>query len=429
MRQPADSSDAAQSECLVCGQHATPIRVHPLVKRVPGGTSSGISFVSFNEDAFESLGLEKSENAPICIRCAEAYGTALNRLFHPQYTAPTGEILGRRSFRLSDNTAVIYWAAQSNSFEEGFSLLDDDSADPLRVQALYESIGRGQPATLDDPTTFFALVVTGGQGRATLRGYHQTTVGQAKGNIKQYFDDIEIARRFPTAPRWPALNRLVRSLAAQSKFENVDPDLARRLFLAILSGGLFPPAVLQAAIRRLRSEPENPGRGQYKHTQERLALIRATLNRQLRSSEWYPIKDLVNQEIPPVLDPSCTNNAYCLGRLFAVLEKLQGDAIGNPNATIADRFYGAASATPATVFGTLLRKAQHHLGKMRGPFYAIQIQEILALLNPDSAFPSTLALEEQGLFALGYYHQRADLWKAKETTDSEASQTDDSAAR
>jgi CRISPR-associated protein Csd1 len=117
-----------------------------------------------------------------------------------------------------------------------------------------------------------------------------------------------------------------------------------------------------------------------------------------------------------MLDPTCTNNAYCLGRLFAVLEKLQTDAIGNPNATITDRFYGAASATPAAVFGTLLRKAQHHLSRV--PYHNRTIEEVLGLLDPANAFPPTLDLAEQGLYALGYYHQRADLWKKKETPET-----------
>ena len=122
-----------------------------------------------------------------------------------------------------------------------------------------------------------------------------------------------------------------------------------------------------------------------------------------------------------MLDPTCPNNAYCLGRLFAVLEKLQGESIGNVNATITDRFYGAASATPAAVFASLIRKSQHHLAKIKGSFYSKRIQDILNLLEPKSAFPATLRLEEQGLFALGYYHQKADLWTKKspdETPDT-----------
>jgi CRISPR-associated protein Csd1 len=213
---------------------------------------------------------------------------------------------------------------------------------------------------------------------------------------------------------------LIRSLAVQGKFENVDPNLAGRLFLSILTGSIFPPAILQVALGRIRNEPEDTGRGRVKHSRERLALIRALLNRRIRSQD--PILTSLNviKEISVMLDPTCDNNAYCLGRLFAVLEKRQGEAIGNPGATITDRFYGAASATPVVVFGQLLRKAQHHLAKMNGPFYSMKIQEILNRLQPRDAFPPTLSLEEQGLFALGFYHQKADLWKGKESAPDAA---------
>ena len=100
--------------------------------------------------------------------------------------------------------------------------------------------------------------------------------------------------------------------------------------------------------------------------------------------------------------------------------ELQGEAIGNVNASIADRYYAAASATPASVFGTLLRKAQNHLGKMKGPYYVQKIQDVMKLLNPrENVFPSTLTLAEQGLFALGYYQQRADLWAKRDPAKTE----------
>jgi CRISPR-associated protein Csd1 len=404
---------AAAVECLVCGQDAPPARVRPQVKRVPGGTTSGIALVSFNAPAFESLALDGNDNAPVCQACAEAYGTALNRLFHPQYTAPDGTVLGRRSIRLSEDTGVIYWASSEHRIEDEFGGLD--YADEAQAQALYDAVHRGAGVTMDDPTPFHALVVTGGQGRATLRGYHQTTVGAAAANLRAYFEDIAMVPRFAEAPRWPPLRWLVRSLAPQGKPENVDADLAGRLFLAVLTGAPFPRAVLHEAVARIRSEREDPNQRRYKHTRERLALIRATLNR--RND---PVTEsFVDEEIPPMLDPSCASPAYCLGRLFAILEKLQGDAIGSPGASITDRFYGAASATPAAVFGTLLRKAQHHLAKVDGPYYAIQLQQVLDLLSPSNAFPKTLSLEEQGLFALGYYHQRAELWKRKPKADAD----------
>jgi len=406
------------TECLVCGRIAAPVRVHPQVKRIPGGSTSGVALVSFNASAFESLGLAGNENAAVCQPCAEAYGTALNRLFHPQYSDPNGRILGRRSIRISDNTAIVYWASDQHKIEDEFGGIDFEFDNPAKAEQLFESIHKGKSYELD-PTHFHALIVTGGQGRATLRGYHQTTVGALAANLDQYFEDVDIVPRFPNAPKRMALGWLIRSLAAQGEEKNVDPNLAGRLFLAILTGSKFPAAILQVALKRIRSEPENPDRRQFKHTRERMALIRASLNRRFRAKD-EAVTELITQEVSTVLDPNCDNNGYCLGRLFAVLEKLQGEAIGSPGATITDRFYGSASATPVAVFGTLIRKAQHHLGKVQGPFYSMKLQEVLSLLRPENAFPTTLSLEQQGLFALGYYHQKADLWKAKDKAETAA---------
>jgi len=114
------------------------------------------------------------------------------------------------------------------------------------------------------------------------------------------------------------------------------------------------------------------------------------------------------------LDKENKNPAYLLGRLFAVLEKAQQDALGaGINATIKDRFFGSASATPKVVFPQLLRLAQHHIEKAEyGRMRDKQIEEILADLTE---FPAHLSLDEQGLFAIGYYHQRQDFFKSKES--------------
>jgi len=419
LRHPSAAPSAGEEPdlppCLCCGEAAVPVENHPQIKRIPGGSTSGIALVSANASAFESLGLEGTGGAPVCRGCADAYGTALNRLFHPEYSAPDGTFLPRRMFRLSEDTAVVYWTSgrDEHKFLDEFGGLD--SPDPDRAGHLFEAIHTGKGALLEDASPFFALIITGGQGRATLRGYFESTVGAVAGRLREYSADIAIVKRYEKSPDHPPLSWLVRSLAAQGKSENVDPDLSARIFLAILGGSAFPSVVLSKAIARVRAEREEPTRGQHKHSRERMALIRATLNRQVRSQGNHRIKSLIPTEVSAMLDPKCSSTAYCLGRLFAVLEKLQGDAIGNPGATIVDRFYGAASATPATVFAPLLRKAQHHQSKLDGAYYPRLIQEILELL-PAEAFPSTLSLEEQGLFALGYYHQKADLWRPRPKT-------------
>lgn len=116
------------------------------------------------------------------------------------------------------------------------------------------------------------------------------------------------------------------------------------------------------------------------------------------------------------LDPDNIQPGYRLGRLFAVLERLQGDAINSPNATIVDRYFGAACATPAVVFPRLMKMAQHHASKSpRGDWFQRQIQDVVNGLDATNAFPSTLPLQQQGLFSIGYYHQRADLFTSKKS--------------
>ena len=111
------------------------------------------------------------------------------------------------------------------------------------------------------------------------------------------------------------------------------------------------------------------------------------------------------------LDPGRKDVAYLLGRLFAVLEKAQLDALGSINATIKDRFYGAASATPATVFPRLLKLTQHHIEKAE--YGHVSDRRIAEIMEHIDAFPSHLGLDAQGLFAIAYYQQKNAIYKKK----------------
>ena len=195
---------------------------------------------------------------------------------------------------------------------------------------------------------------------------------------------------------------LLRQLAVQGDLENIAPNLATEMFAAILAGQSFPRAVLDCAVRRVRSE-----RTIYA---DRASLIKGFPCRAHRAGQF----DNTLPEIQPVLDESCLDPAYRLGRLFAVLEKIQEDAIG-ASATIRDRYYGAASATPIVVFPQLMRKLPHHLAKLDAATYFEKIiQQICDGLQPPTPFPPVLKLEEQGLFAVGYYHQRQALFTKRE---------------
>ncbi len=401
-------------QCLITGKPCSPIDKHPPVKKVPGGTPSGISFVSFNDTAFESYGLERSENAPVSRIAADSYTEALKRLLDETYPDPkTRTPMPKRNVRLSDDTIVLFWSKGSDEVVDLFA----DSVgqgQPEAVEALYKATWKGRPVNLEDPAAFYALTLSGGQGRGTIRGWQETTLGAALRNVKQYFDDLQICRPLADTGKPHPLLGLLRQLAVQGKIDNIAPNLASELFAAILEGRPFPRLLLDAAVRRTRAE-----RTLYP---DRASLIKAYLLRACRGKllpSSFP-------EVKPMLDEDCKTPAYRIGRLFAVLEKVQADAT-NASTTIRDRYYGAASATPVVVFPQLLRKAPHHLTKFKAgttTFYEKLIQSICDGLQPPSPFPTTLTLEEQGLFAIGYYHQRQALFTSRNIDNNPAEPTE-----
>jgi CRISPR-associated protein Csd1 len=228
-------------------------------------------------------------------------------------------------------------------------------------------------------------------------------------------------RQFDSDSATPSLSRLLRALAVQEKLENVPPRLAGEWLRAILTGSPHPQMLLNAVVMRCRSEQATTdSRGNVSYL--RAAILKAWLNRDYRrrnsqcSSDYAHFKEDLDVTQPDV--------AYRLGRLFAVLERVQLQAQGSLNATIRDRYYGAASTTPIAVFATLLRLKNAHLRKLgEAPhaYFERLIGEIFGTVEAPAldAFPAQLTLAEQGRFALGYYHQRQSFFAGRDKNTSE----------
>lgn len=381
--------------CLISGELGAIERLHPATP--VQGSQSTAKIHSFNLPAFRSFGKEQGANAPVGKRVAFAYTTVLNYLLSREST---------QHIQVGD-ASTVFWADAPDELETGFLDLfgeppkDDLDRNVRAVESLYRSVETGGFATDSDTTRFFVLGLAPNAARISVRFWQTGTVAEFAGRIRQHFDDLKI-NRASYDPPYLSLFRLLVSTATQEKSENIPPNLAGEFMRAILAGLPYPQTLLQAAVRRIRAEREV--------TYPRAALIKACLNRQARYSPSFQKK-----EIAVSLDDSNTNPGYRIGRLFAALEKIQEEAV-NPSATIRDRFYGAASSTPVTVFANLMKLKNHHLAKLeegRKRYFEKLIGQIMSDIND---FPAHLSLADQGRFAIGYYHQRQVFFTKSEST-------------
>jgi CRISPR-associated protein Csd1 len=409
------------SWCLVEGRHGPVARLHPSIKGVRDAQSSGANIVSFNARAFESYGKteRQGENAPVGERAVFAYTTALNAL------------LGRDSpnkIQIGDATTVI-WADRDNDLEAALIGLFDDDPD-AHVDAVRKRLAGASTGSLgaeDTQLRFFVLGLAPNASRIAVRFWFHETFDHLGQRILQHFDDLRIVRQSDRDAPTPAMYWLLRSIAAQGKAENVPPRMAGEWLRAILEGTHYPPALLNAAVNRCRAEQASDSFGG-NVPYLRAATLKACINRDHRRRHNLPPHF---QFIGEELDVNQLDPAYRLGRLFAVLERVQSAAQPGINATIRDRYYSAASSTPAAVFPTLLRLKNAHVKKLSpgleayferlaGDICGSVEQPVLA------SFPRQLDLHAQGLFALGYYHQRQSLYarpdvdaKTNEPTDKD----------
>lgn len=398
--EPEDSGGEDNKQtCLVTGSKDVPARLHTAIKGVWGAQSSGANIVSFNLDAFKSYGKEQGQNAPVGKSAEFAYTTALNILLEK----------GSRQRVQTGDCSTVFWAERQTPLEDLFADFfgepTKENPDQLNaaVRALFTAPAAGAPALDDDFTPFFVLGLAPNAARIAVRFWYPGTVAEVSRHIRRHFEDCAIAHG-SKQPEYLSLFRLLVSMAPQGKSENIPPNLAGDVMKAILTGAPYPQTLLASAIRRCRSEREI--------SYPRAALIKACLT---RAGRYYSTDE---QEVTMSLDITNQNAGYLLGRLFATLERAQESASPGINATIRDRFYGAASGTPVAVFPHLMKLKNHHIAKIEHKGQAINLErligEIVAKLDANSAFPPHLNLQEQGRFAVGYYHQRQDFFTKKD---------------
>lgn len=422
-RAALESDQGQVGQCLITGEIAPLGTDHPAIRGVKDAQSSGASLVSFNSDAYESYGNKGQSNASISRAAIFGYSTALNHLLR-------GDADGHQPLQIGDAT-VVFWAkasdaAHAEAAEGFFSMLNKpptDEQEAAKLSTLLTQIAAGRPLQELDPmleadTQFFVLGLAPNAARLSVRFWYVDTLERLSQHYAQHYRDLfldPVPWKGPAPAMWRLLYATGPSRDGKAKPEDVPPQLAGELARAILTGGRYPQSLLTNVIMRMRSDGDISG--------IRVALCKAVLARATRLSTQ---SNSNTQEVPVSLDRQSPHPGYLLGRLFAELENAQRGALGKEvNATIRDRYYGAASATPASVFPMLLRNVQHHLSNMRkkdkgGLAHTIEAEIGGIIDGLGDSFPRSLPIEDQGRFAIGYYHQSQARFAKKENASKNA---------
>ncbi len=360
-------------------------KIHPLQSQYSQFKfGSGASIVSFNDSAYESYGKKRGKNAPISVDSEFESSTALKYLLRSK----------TQRLRIGDATTV-FWTERVSPIESFMSIIlnpQDDDSDNIPLQKFLRASEKGtKPDVLDydGNVKFYILGLALNKARLAVRFWHVCSVDQLKDQIDRHFNDLQIERYSKKDILYPGIWHLLKETARETK--DISPLLGGSLMRSILEGSDYPLNLYNGVLNRIRADQ--------RINNLRASILKAVLKRNYK------------MEVPMSLDTEKREVAYLLGRLFAVMEKAQQDAIPGANSTIKDRFYGAASSTPASVFPRLLRLTNHHIQKAE--YGHVSDKRISEIIDDIEDFPVHLNLKQQGLFAIAYYQQRNELYQKK----------------
>lgn len=397
--------EAEGTFCLITGHHGAATET-TTATMIPGSQATA-KLVSFQiNSGYDSYGKKKCGNAPISQEAEFAYTTALNALL--QRGSHNKFSVGNRTF--------VFWAsakseAATQTEESLFDLLgytEEESDNPNekieQVRKVFQSVCSGYLRTsLDD--RFYILGLAPNSARIAVVYWQDDSLKKFASRILRHFDDMEIIDTREEKRPYMGLKNILSAVTLGGKQSDATPNLPEAVVKSIFQGLPYPYTLFSACIRRVRAETGDGKKDAVNIV--RAAIIKACLNRKSINN---------NVKIKVMLDTNNTNPGYLCGRLFAVLEKIQRDASGI--VSIRERYMNAASATPSAVFATILNLSAHHLEKLSNEgqkvFYEKLKQEIIDKI-PATGFPAHLDLQDQGRFFIGYYHQRQDFFKKKET--------------
>ena len=409
------SQDENKAECLVCREMRTPVeKLSTTIGGIPGGQAAGVSLISAYEPAFWSYGLSTSLNSPMCEECATKCTNALNSLIETKNTRlyvltklkkKGGENTEEKFANLYTGSSIyLFWSKHAEDASDFNRIISE--AQPEDVAALFSSHWRGKQQEIEDTSAFYAATISARSGRIILRDWVETTIDSARDNLQRYFHLQGIMTS--SGERWFPLWHLALATVREG---DPQPIVGTSLIRCALRGEALPLALLPIVLSRVYAGTKVGDKRIYCTTPQ-AALIKMILLSQSDIS-WIGASTNTKErhQLMKEVDKSCNDTAYLLGRLFATLEYLQYAALGDTNATIADKHLKTASTSPASAFPSLMQKADAHLSELRknkGGLYRYisdEITEIMQQLKVHE-FPYTLTMQEQGQFIIGR-------WQAK----------------
>lgn len=407
-------SSATNKRCLITGNKSSISRLHTKItlnKEIPG------ALVALQKSqGYDSYGKQQGLNAPVSEDAEFAYTTALNYLLRDN---------SRNKFLIGNRT-FVFWASNNNEaskqVEESiwnlFGFNDTKEDDPNKnienVRKVFNSIYSGEiKTTLEDK--FYILGLAPNAARIAVTYWAEIPLADFAKLIKRHFDDMDIIDCRKVQKPYMGLHSILSSVTLKGQIYGDDskliPNLPEAVVKSIFQGIPYPQTLYASCIRRIHAETSNEDKDREEKNMKknaisitRAAIIKAYLNR-LNNNE---------QKITFMLDKTNTNQGYLCGRLFAVLDKIQGDA--NNQHSIKERYMNAASTTPATVFSTILNLSTHHsenLNEGKKIFFKKIKQEIIQKID-SNGFPTHLDLQDQGRFFVGYYHQIQSFYNTNE---------------
>lgn len=408
--------DGVQGICLVTGKKTEIARIHGTIKGVQGAQSSGAALVSFNAPAFESHGKEQSFNAPVGTYAAYAYTTALNHL-----------LADKKHCTTIGDTAIVYWSEDGEEvYQNVFAQTTEPTAENQEiVDGVFKNLQAGKAVVSSDvldrlnmDQRFYILGLAPNAARLAVRFFYQDSFGNILQHIKEHYDRMEIVKPSADSMEYLGIWRMLQeTVNKKSRDKKPVPNMAGAVYRSIISGGRYPASLYQSVMGRIRAEQDDSDSHIYKITRGRAAIIKAYLMR--NGTE-------IKEEITVGNNENSSSIAYILGQEFAVLEAIQEDANPGINATIKDRYFNSACATPAAIFPVLFKLKNSHIRKMNNTGKEIYYEKMLSALQAKlpytegqvTACPRRLSLEEQGMFILGYYHQTQKRYEKKVKGDN-----------